>query len=85
MKKNIQTLNEYLFQSIERLSNESLSNDQLAVEIARSKQIADTARTLIESGKLSLAAAQAIHNDELSSLPLLLENKDRSTIPYGQQ
>lgn len=78
MKNSLHDLNNHLFAAIERLSNESISKDELAVEIARSKAIADVSKTLIESGKLMLEANMALEQGQFSEgfqMPDLLKNK----------
>lgn len=54
MKTNLDALNDFLFQSLETLSNSDLRDDELAQEIARSKAIGDVAKNVIQNGALQL-------------------------------
>lgn len=54
MKNTLVDLNNYLFESIERLNDDDLDADELAKEIERSKAIQNVARTIIDNGNLAL-------------------------------
>ncbi len=56
------TLNEYLFQEMDRLTNEDLSAEDLDKEIKRSDALQRIARTVIDNGSLALQAKK--HLDE---------------------
>lgn len=62
MKNTLTDLNNYLFEQIERLNDDELSEDQLEKEIKRSEAIQKVARTIIENGQLALNAKK--HVDE---------------------
>lgn len=78
MKTTLNDLNEYLFESLERLTNEDLSDEQLDKEIKRNEAIQKTAKTIIENGALALQVKKHLdeygagNNVELT----LLTNKD---------
>lgn len=80
MQNNITDLNNHLFSCIERLSNENLKPDDLAIEIARSKQIAEVAKTIIDSGKLIVEATKVFSEHKHSAIPDLLENRKQPRI-----
>ena len=62
-KKNTLTdLNNYLFESIERLNDDSLDEAQLDREIKRSEAVQKIASTIIANGTLALQAKK--HLDE---------------------
>ena len=71
MKNNLQDLNNYLFEELERLNDdEELNNeDVLDKEIKRSKAITNVAQTIINNANLVLNAKK--YSDENG-----LENKD---------
>lgn len=62
MKNTLNDLNNYLFEQIERLNDDELSEDQLEKEIKRSEAVQKVARTIIENGQLALSAKK--HMDE---------------------
>lgn len=54
MKMSLNALNEYLFESLDRLTNDDLSDEELEKEIKRNDAIQKTAKTIIENGVLAL-------------------------------
>lgn len=62
MKNTLVDLNNYLFESIERLNDDSLTMEQLDVEIKRSEAVQKVSKTIIENGALILRAKK--HMDE---------------------
>lgn len=61
-KTSIADLNEYLFEALDRLTDDTLTDDQLETEIKRSKAVADLGGKIIEAGTLMLNARK--HMDE---------------------
>lgn len=61
-KTTLNDLNEYLFQEMDRLTNEDLSAEDLDKEIKRSDALQRIARTVIDNGSLALQAKK--HLDE---------------------
>ena len=62
MKNTLTDLNNYLFEAIERLNNDSLDETQLDKEIKRSEAVQKVASTIIANGTLALQAKK--HLDE---------------------
>ncbi len=62
MKNTLSDLNNYLFESIERLNDDSLDTEGLAKEIERSKAVQNIAKTIIDNGNLALQMKK--HMDE---------------------
>ena len=62
MKNTLGDLNNYLFESIERLIDDSLSPEELDKEIKRSEAVQKVAKTIIDNGALALQAKK--HFDE---------------------
>lgn len=61
-KTTLNDLNEYLFQEMDRLTNEDLSAEDLDKEIKRSDAVQKIAKTIIDNGTLALQAKK--HLDE---------------------
>lgn len=62
MKNTLTDLNNYLFESIERLNDDALSEEELEKEIKRSEAVQKVAKTIIDNGALALQAKK--HFDE---------------------
>lgn len=62
MRNTITDLNEYLFQQLDALSNESLTGEALDREIERSRAIQGIAKTVIDGANIALQAKK--HMDE---------------------
>lgn len=62
MKNTLTDLNNYLFEAIERLNDDSLDEAQLDKEIRRSEAVQKVANTIISNGQLALNAKK--HLDE---------------------
>ena len=74
MKNTLSDLNNYLFESIERLVDDEMTEEQLNIEIKRSEAVQKVAKTIIENGTLALQTQK--HFDEYGiernvELPLL--------------
>lgn len=74
MKNTIGDLNNYLFETLERLMDDDLTEDQLKREISRSKAVTAVASTIIRSGEASVKAARLkMEYGKDASLPALME------------
>lgn len=62
MKNKLTDLNNYLFESIERLTDDSLSDEELNKEINRANAVKNIAETIIDNGRLALQVKR--HLDE---------------------
>lgn len=62
MKNTLKDLNDYLFEAIERINDDSLDDEQLDKEIRRSEAVQKIAKTIIDNGNLALQAKK--HLDE---------------------
>lgn len=56
MNNKLSDLNNYLFEQLERLTDDSLSQDAMEREIIRSQAVTSVAETIIHNGELSLKA-----------------------------
>jgi hypothetical protein len=74
MKNTLTDLNNHLFSQMERLSEESLSIEQLAFEAERSKSLTIIARTIVDNARLVLDAQTRINDiPERKELPAILK------------
>lgn len=56
MKNTLSDLNDHLFAQLERLGNESMTNEQMAVELERARSITSVAHQIVNNGRLVLDA-----------------------------
>lgn len=74
MKNTLADLNNYLFESIERITDDDLSDEQLEKEIRRSDAVQKIAKTIIENGHLALSAKKYVDEqggEQTVDLPML--------------
>lgn len=69
MKNKLSNLNDYMFMQIERLSDESITPEELEKEIARGKAINDIAKTVVDNARLVLAAVKARDDGLITVVP----------------
>lgn len=62
MQNTLTDLNNYLFEAIERINDDSLDDAALEKEIRRSEAVQKIAKTIIDNGNLALQAKK--HLDE---------------------
>ena len=60
MKDKLPDLNTHLFAQLERLGDEDLSPEEIAVEARRAKAVVGVASQIIKGASLQLEAAQAL-------------------------
>lgn len=80
MENNLGSLNNYLFEALERLTDDEMDDEQLKREIARSQAISHVAETVIKSGELALKAVVTkeefgLEGSKTQELPKMLEAK----------
>ena len=63
MRNKLTDLNDYLFEQLERLNNDDLTQDELDKEIEISKQVVKVSQTIINNAQLLLQAKK--HFDEV--------------------
>lgn len=72
MKNTLGDLNNYLFEALERITDDDLPPDELDRELKRGETIANIAETIIHNGELALKAIK--HADEWDkSVPAMLK------------
>ena len=75
---NLNSLNDKLFEQLDRLTNKNLSGDKLQEELERTEAIVDISRTIISNADLMLKAMVA-KDEKLGSyakLPALLDSNE---------
>lgn len=89
MNNTLSDLNNYLFEQIERLQDDELSEEQMQREIVRAGAITKIGETIIRNGELALKTMQhlneyaygRIKNDsELAPVPPMLEARHGETV-----
>lgn len=81
MKNTLSDLNNYLFEAMEHLTDDSLSADQLDQEIKRAESMSKVANQIIQNGEL--AYRTMVHMDEYgynvdrNNVPAMLELRDK--------
>ena len=73
MKNTLADLNNHLFAQIERLNDESLSPEGLALEITRSNALTSLSREVISNAALVLKAHALATSGASGDLPKMLE------------
>lgn len=74
MNNTLTDLNNYLFEAIERLQDDSLDDTQLEKEIKRSEAVQKVAKTIIDNGTLALQAKKYLDEygqGDMVELPML--------------
>ncbi len=73
MKNTLSDLNNYLFEQMERLNDESLTDEQLQKEIVRSKAIQGVAQTIVNNATLALSTMKQVYEqgDKMNLPPVL--------------
>jgi len=83
MKNTLSDLNNYLFEQMERLNDDSLTDEQLQKEIVRSKAVTTVAQTIVNNATLALNTMKQIYEQgETMELPPVLggENGARKAL-----
>ena len=82
MKNTLTDLNNYLFESLERLMDDSLTEEEMEREITRSQAVTSVAETIIHNGELALKAMKYVDEYGIGAgsrnerkLPPMLEAK----------
>ena len=79
MNNTLVDLNNYLFETLERLTDDSLTEEDLKKEITRSQAVTAVAGTVISNGELALKTMRHLDDYGIShdkaTLPPMLETK----------
>ena len=88
MKNGLSDLNNYLFESIERLMDDDMSDEEFEKERKRADQVCRTAKAIIDNGRLALDAikhADEYGNSEDGKMLFFLEGKTCDTAGQKQK
>lgn len=87
MKNNLMALNNHLFEQLERLNDEELTEEELNKEIHRAKAMTDVASRIIDNAELGLQAEKlkVEYGRRDIVLPEMLENKKQCQNIIGQK
>ena len=69
-RNKLSDLNNYLFEQLERLNDESLSNEDLEKEMKRQKSMSEVASNIIEINKISMDAMKLIAKGDIQAKDL---------------
>lgn len=73
MKNTLADLNNYLFEELERLTDDSLSEEERKKEYERSKAVTHVAQTIVNNAQLALAVMrQAYEQGDKPPVPAML-------------
>lgn len=80
MKNTLADLNNYLFEQLERLNDDELTDDQLERELKKTDNIVKISEKIIQNGELALKTMK--HMDEYGygqnrSVPKMLDSTER--------
>lgn len=62
MKNTLTDLNNYLFETLERLLDDNMTEEQMQREIVRSEAVTRVAETVIHNGELALKTMQHLND-----------------------
>lgn len=80
MNNNLSSLNNYLFESLERINDDELTKEELDKEIKRAETVNKIGNTIIENARTQLAAAKFMAEYDGASIE---ENKKTVTAMLG--
>lgn len=74
MENTLVDLNNYLFEVLERLTDDDLTEEEMQREISRSKAITRVAQTIMSNGELALRAMRYVdeYGREAKKMPPML-------------
>lgn len=61
MRNTLVDLNNYLFETLERITDDSLTEEQMQKEITRSQNVAKVAEAIIHNGELTLKTVEVLN------------------------
>lgn len=77
MKNTLQDLNDYLFETLERLTDDNATEEEMQREIVRAEAVTRVAETVIHNGELALRTMQHLNeyrsDGKMAPIPKMLE------------
>lgn len=81
MRNNLATLNNYMFECIERVMDPSLTDEERANEVATAQAVSGCAKTILETARLELDVLRFRNSDKHNIIdtetPDLLKLEDK--------
>lgn len=71
-KNKMINLNDHLFEQLERINDDALTEDALKKEIARAKAMTSIASQIIQNARVSVEAAKAFNEGLIKKFPPML-------------
>lgn len=78
MRNTLSDLNNYLFEELERLTDDDLTEEQFEREVRRAGAVTKVAKTIIDNGELALNVKKHLDergNGDSYKMPIMLEGK----------
>jgi len=78
MKNTLTDLNNYLFETLERIMDDAMTEEQMQKEILRSETVTRVAATIIQNGELALKTMKHLNEygvEGRNLIPQMLEAK----------
>lgn len=74
MKNNLSALNDYLFESIERIMDDEIDGEILEQEIKRAEMVTDVAKVIVQNAELALKVMKHAeeYGIEKKEIPVML-------------
>ena len=79
MKNTLSDLNNYLFETLERLTDDDMTEDEMQKEITRSQAVTSVAEVIVHNGELALKTMERLNEYGISGydkVPAMLEVKN---------
>lgn len=73
MKSNLTSLNDMLYEQLERINDDELKGDELKEQLAKSKMINDVAKTIVANSTLMFRAIKYADENGIEDETKLLE------------
>ena len=73
MKSNLTSLNDMLYEQLERINDDDLKGDELKEQLAKSKMINDVAKTIVANSTLMFRASKYADKNGIEDETELLE------------
>ncbi len=84
MKNTLMDLNNYLFESLERINDDSLDEEQLERELKKAKATANVSKTIIDNASIVLEAAKYKYEYNANNIENLIGTNTKTIIKNGK-
>lgn len=73
-RNKLTDLNDHLFSQLERLNDDELTDQQLALEVQRARAISQLSTQVIKNAKVTLDAMKLLHTGDIAHTPKFIED-----------